>query len=647
MLRRILFLLLIGAGTLPGQAMAQGRPILRGDVNHDGKVSAEDALLVLSSVAGRKIPDEVTVLPNGDADADERLTVSDILMILKYSAGRAVGKHFLGTPVYRLLVDADTVELVPGGSRKLIASVAGGKSGVSWHSASPSIAAVDGTGVVKALAAGSARVTATLKADSTRKHDVTVRVLPAGVASLVIAPSAHTFSALGEKIQLTAKVKSADGKMGATTNLKWKSTDDAVARVAASGLVTSVGVGTATISASSGTMTAEVRITVGQTVHSVVIAPKPITLRAIGDVAQLSASAKNASGSIVSACKTGWASRAPAIATVSASGKVTAQKTGHTRIIATCGSASDSVDVTVGQTIAALSVAPSKLSLAVGDTAHLRVSAADAQNASVSVPALAWSSSDPAIATVDGSGVVRALKAGAASITVKGAGQSATVSAQISATGPAPVGEVSVFPTSRTFLALGDTLHARVTTTDADGKPIAGRAIHWTSSDAAVASVDSTGLVTARGNGAATINAVVDGKSAVLTVDVAQAPKFVRISPSDPVLDALGATLHLSAAISDANGHVVKACTPEWKSLSPGIATISASGSLVSKDIGETRVIAGCAGVADTVSVTVRQVVTSISITSAASSVQVGNTVQLSAAAVDAEGTSIPGAIFT
>lgn len=119
--------------------------------------------------------------------------------------------------------------------------------------------------------------------------------------------------------------------------------------------------------------------------------------------------------------------------------------------------------------------------------------------------ALTWSSSDPEVVSVDGSGMIAGLAVGKARIT-------ATAQNGASASCKVTVKEVRV--KALNFAQLYVTLHpgdsfqtaARLTPADASDQ-----AIDYASSDPAVATVDATGAVTAVGCGTATITAVARG----------------------------------------------------------------------------------------------------------------------------------------
>jgi len=91
---------------------------------------------------------------------------------------------------------------------------------------------------------------------------------------------------------------------------------------------------------------------------------------------------------------------------------------------------------------------------------------------------------------------------------------------------------VTVSPAAATLRA-GATLQLAAATLDASGQPIANQTVTWTSSDAGVATVSVTGLVTAVAEGAATMTATTAGVSgtAEITVGDAQAsPEAIRVT---------------------------------------------------------------------------------------------------------------------
>jgi Bacterial Ig-like domain (group 2) len=120
---------------------------------------------------------------------------------------------------------------------------------VSWSTSQPATASVSNTGVVTAIAAGTATITATSEQRSgTALITVTAPVVPVATVS-VSAPSTTLIPQ--ETAQLAVVLKGADGATLTGRTITYSSSAPQTASVSASGLVTAVAVGTTTITATS------------------------------------------------------------------------------------------------------------------------------------------------------------------------------------------------------------------------------------------------------------------------------------------------------------------------------------------------------------------------------------------------------------
>ena len=91
-----------------------------------------------------------------------------------------------------------------------------------------------------------------------------------------------SFDRLGASQSVSATVRDQNGDAMAGQTITWASTDLNVATVNGSGMVSSVDNGTALVSATSGTLSADVTVTVGQIPVAVAITPNPILLDGVG-----------------------------------------------------------------------------------------------------------------------------------------------------------------------------------------------------------------------------------------------------------------------------------------------------------------------------------------------------------------------------
>jgi uncharacterized protein YjdB len=193
--------------------------------------------------------------------------------------------------------------------------------------------------------------------------------------------------------------------------------------------------------------------------------------------------------------------------------------------------------------------------------------------ANATVKDIIWSSSNPKVATVDENGKVHAVGDGTTVITVKTVDGSKTATSTVKVT--VPVTGVS-FTDSSLTLKTGTTatLVAKIEPSDATVKTVT-----WSSSDTSVATVSSSGLVTPKAEGTATITATTaDGsKTATISVNVAVGVTGVTLDKS---------TLNLKVGDSDiklvANTNPSTATNKKvaWKSSNTNVATVDDNGAV-------------------------------------------------------------------
>ncbi|MDE2980795.1 MAG: Ig-like domain-containing protein [Gemmatimonadota bacterium] len=170
---------------------------------------------------------------------------------------------------------------------------------------------------------------------------------PPRPTTVTVSPATSQLTALGETVQLTASVRDQNGQAMAGATVTWASSDAAVATIDASGLVTAVGNGTATITAAAGSASGMAVVTVMQTADSVVVEPDEATLAVLGDTVRLAARAFDANGYELTDAQFSWSSSDASVATVDGSGLVTAVGNGTATITASAGSASATAEITV------------------------------------------------------------------------------------------------------------------------------------------------------------------------------------------------------------------------------------------------------------------------------------------------------------
>jgi len=196
-----------------------------------------------------------------------------------------------------------------------------------------------------------------------------------------------------------------------------------------------------------------------------------------------------------------WTSSNKSVAVVSSTGKITAKKAGTAKITANSGG----YKVTATVKVSNPKLSKQKATIWAGKTLKLKVTGA--------VGKVVWKSSNKKVATVNSSGKVTAKKAGTTIITAKVSGM--TLKCKVTVKGP----ELSV---KKKTLIAKQTYKLNVKG--------ATKKVKWTSSNKSVATVSSSGKITAKKAGTATITAKVNGKSLKCKVTVKKNQVSYRVS---------------------------------------------------------------------------------------------------------------------
>jgi hypothetical protein len=192
-------------------------------------------------------------------------------------------------------------------------------------------------------------------------------------------------------------------------------------------------------------------------VASVEVTPAT-TSRQVGETLQLSATVKDAAGAILSGQSVTWSSSAASVASVSASGVVTAHVLGTAVITAASGSKSGIATVNVvPPPIASISVGPTNDTLLVGETVQLSATLRDGANNVVTGRTVTWTSTNTTIATVSGTGLVTGIGDGTATISAGADNQSASATIRVFS----PCSTALALP-----IAVGQTIDAALAVTD-------------------------------------------------------------------------------------------------------------------------------------------------------------------------------------
>ena len=275
--------------------------------------------------------------------------------------------------------------------------------------------------------------------------------------------------------------------------------------------------------------------------------------------------------------------------------------------------------------VTGVSVSPSSITLTEGDSQSLSatVSPGDATDKSVT-----WSSSAPAVATVDQSGKVTAVKAGTATITVKttDGGKTATCTVTVNAKVIAVTQVTLDVKTKELVEGESFTLKATVSPDNASDKSVT-----WSSSDEAIAKVDQNGKVTAVKAGTATITVTTKDGNKTASCAVTVIAKVASVSLDKTAITlAEGETQTLTATISPDNAQD-KSVT--WSSSDEAVAKVDQNGKVTAVKAGTTTITVTTkdGGKTATCAVTVIAKVSSVSLDKTAITLAEGETQTLTA----------------
>jgi uncharacterized protein YjdB len=382
-------------------------------------------------------------------------------------------------------------------------------------------------------------------------------------------------------------------------------------------------------------------------------------LTSLGDTIQLTAVALDANKVAIPGVAVAFTSSNTAAATVTQGGLVTAIANGTTTIHAAAEGKEATLDVVVSQVATRVLVTPSAIRVPPSETPLFRAAALDARgNVVAGAPAPVWTTTDLTIARIgaDGRATVSPTATNGktvSAIATIGSLSSSTGGQMIIDSAATYVETIVVSTSGSTSLAsLNQTVQLSATASN----PRQGNVTNlvtfaWSTNAAAVASVSASGLVTALGNGSATISATSNGVSGTLPVTVAQIVATVTVATASgapaPTLASLGDTLQLAATAFDAGSSPVAGMTFAWSSDAPLIATVGGDGLVTAKGNGTAHVVAKAtsnqvANPAPGFSVVVQQAVAAVSVTPSSATIPRCTTIQFAAMAKDARGNPAP-----
>lgn len=152
---------------------------------------------------------------------------------------------------------------------------------------------------------------------------------------------------------------------------------------------------------------------------------------------------------------------------------------------------------------------------------------------------------------------------------------------------------ITLSSTTLSFSSLTATQSLTATVLDANGASLSGVSVSWSSNPGSVATVSSTGVVTAVGNGTAQITATAGTVQASAGVTVQQVAATLTLSPDTLRFAAAGDTATIGRTVRDALGSPMTGVPVTFATSNTAVATVVVStGRVTATGNGATTVIA-------------------------------------------------------
>ena len=455
---------------------------------------------------------------------------------------------------------------------------------VTWKSSNTKVATVDNSGNVTAVGNGTCKITATTTDgySSSGSSDVTVDIK---AESINLDKTSLDITNLGVKEKLKADVSPSFSTINRP--VKWSSSDTNVAKVDSSGNVTSVGGGICKITATTADGT-NLSASCDVTVKVATSISLNVTSYTITDTAQTPSFTPKILPENTANKNVIWKSSDTSIATVSSGGVIKAVSNGTCKITATTTDGTNlsaSMDIIVD--IKAKSVALDKTSMQITSKNSINKLVATVTPSQANQK-VAWSSSNGKIATVDSKGRVKAVSNGKCKIIATTTdGTNRTASCDVTVDIKFVTG-ISFDFNSYTITNVNQTpvFNPNITPSDAEDKNV-----RWSSSNTKVATVSSSGVIKAAGNGTCKITATTtDGTNLSASFNITVNIKATKITLDKTKIELTTGkeTEKITSSIepSIANKAV------KYTSSNTSIATVSSDGVVTAVGSGTCRIIA-------------------------------------------------------
>lgn len=479
-------------------------------------------------------------------------------------------------PMTGISLNKTTLSLNKGDTETLTASKvpvdATDSTAITFSSDNETVATVNENGVVTAISNGEATITATC-GTYTATCRVTVENLLTGLS---IDKTLVTIDK-DQSIQLSVQKEPEDTSN--TEDIVWKSSDESIATVDENGLVTGVGNGKATITASCGGFEVTCEVTVLVHIESIQITNGDINLyKGQSETLNVTFNPTDFSDSRTLI----WSTDNEDVVLLS-NGTVTAKSVGTATVTAeTVNGKKASIIVTVPEVKAdTLTLNKNITTIEKGETETL--TATILPENTTDDTSVVWTVDNEDIISVDENGTVTAIAPGTAIVTAKSGDLEDTCTVTVTSTLKS-----IILNKNNIELEAGTTADALVLTLNPSDATVENTEIKWESLNTAVATVDENGVVTAIAPGTAIVRATLAGKTADCTVNVKVTLTGVEISGEETIVIYANKTAKLNVEFTPSNATEIPEAV--WSSSDESIVTVDESGIITAVKAGTATV---------------------------------------------------------
>ncbi len=379
---------------------------------------------------------------------------------------------------------------------------------VTWSSSNTSVATVSSRGLVTAVSTGTTTITA--RSAQGFINTLLITVSSATLTSITVTPgSSNMARALTQQMVATGTYSDGTSAVIPASTVTWSSSSTAIATISSSGVVMGVALGSTTINATVGSISASTPLAVSKTIQSIAVTTaNSVTSLPVGIAVQLTATGTLSDGSTVNLSNlVTWVANSNA--TVSSTGLFTGITT-STVVPVTANyvgvtSSARSITLTnpillsIAITATTSSTAPTASQAPAGYSQNL-IATGTYSNGTTQVitTSLTWTSATQSVATVtsgSAGGRVTGVATGTSVITATDSTSGVSKSVTFTVTAPVLTSIAVSSPSAISAIGRSEQLVATATYSDSSTANVSN-SVTWSSSNTSLATVSSTGLLT-------------------------------------------------------------------------------------------------------------------------------------------------------